>query len=213
MNIHDPVIQRRIIVLLLAGLLGYAYFGSTLLPICYRVQRAEIAKVSLEIADKEWKVSLAQSQAGSLEKLQAELSELEAEWLKVQQLMPREEDMPALIQNFASLAGKSGVKIDLMQPGAMVNEETLSSKSVEMRIHGSYHQVGRFLSHVANASRVIRTESLTLTSVEGTGGPRRGKPAVKEGEGTVEATFKATLYMSRGAAMTQSNREASNASG
>jgi type IV pilus assembly protein PilO len=211
MNLRSRTVQARLIVILLAGLLGYAYFGSTLHLACYRVRKAEIARLAAEVAEKERKIALAESQAGRLEVLQQRLQEMEADWEQLERLLPREEDMPAFIKDLARLAGGSGVQIDLMQPNAPVKEEVITSRSVEMRVKGNYHEVGKFLSEVANATRVIRTESLTLMAQDPVG---KGKGAKSEDmEGTVEATFKATLYMMQGGMMTTRNAEDDNARG
>ncbi len=196
MSLQDPTIQRRLFAVLIAALLGYLYFGSTLFPFCYRVRKAEVTRLEMELTDQERKISIAMSKAGRLEVLQAALVKLEADWRQVEELLPREEDIPAFLREVARLATRSGVKIDLLQPGPTMAGEGFKSRSIEMKVHGDYHRVGRFLSHIANAQRVIRTEGLTLQTLSATSVRKNVQGAVKDG--SVEASFKATLYMLEG---------------
>lgn len=196
MNLQDPVIQRRAFVILIALLLGYVFFGSTLLPFAYRVKKAEIAAVEAEVAEKERKLTIARSQEGKLEILEARMAELNADWQRLESLLPRTEEMPAFLADVSRLASRVGVKIDLLQPGPPVAGEGVTSRPIEMRVHGNYHDVGRFFSLVANASRVIRTDGLTLTGISGTSQRKNVEGGSKQG--TIEAAFRATLYMMEG---------------
>jgi type IV pilus assembly protein PilO len=196
MNLSDPVIQRRAFLLLIGILLGYLYFGSTLMPQCYRVKKAEIARVEAKIQESERKLSLARSRAGTLEVLETNIAEMQEDYRHLEQMLPLSEEIPVFLKQIANLATRAGVKIDLLQPGPVVNGEGISSRGIEMRVHGDYHDVGKFLSNVANAKRVIRTEGLDISGLTGTS----AKKNVEGGEkrGTVEASFKATLYMLEG---------------
>jgi Tfp pilus assembly protein PilO len=193
MNLQDPVIQRRAFTILIAALLGYVFFGSTLLPFTYRVQRGQITRLEAELAEQERKLSIARSRAGRLEVLQARMAEMQQDWQRLEALLPRSEEMPEFLREIARLASSVGVKIDLLQPGQAAPGEGVETRPIEMRVHGDYHDVGRFIGLVANASRVIRTEGLTLKGIDDTASRKNVEGGLKEG--TIEATFRATLYM------------------
>ncbi len=193
MNLQDPVVQRRSFTILIAALLGYVFFGSTLLPFTYRVQKGQIARLDAELAEQERKLSIARSRAGRLELLQARMSEMQQDWQRLEALLPRSEEMPEFLREIARLATSVGVKIDLLQPGQATPGEGVETRPIEMRVHGDYHDVGRFIGLVANASRVIRTEGLTLKGIGDTAARKNVEGGLKEG--TIEASFRATLYM------------------
>ncbi len=193
MNLQDPVIQRRSFTILIAALLGYVFFGSTLLPFTYRVQKGQITRLEAELAEQERKLEIARSRAGRLEVLQARMAEMQQDWQRLEALLPRSEEMPEFLREIARLAATVGVKIDLLQPGQAAPGEGVQTRPIEMRVHGDYHDVGRFIGLVANASRVIRTEGLTLKGIDDTPSKKNVEGGLKEG--TIEATFRATLYM------------------
>lgn len=196
MNLQDPVIQRRAFVILIVALLGYLYFGSTLLPFTYRVKKAEIASIEAEVAEKERKLNIARSKAGRLAVLETKLASLNDDWRRLEALLPRTEEMPEFLKEISRLATRVGVKIDLLQPGKTVPGEGVATRPIEMRVTGDYHDVGRFISLVANASRVIRTDGLSLKGLSTTASRKDVEGGSKSG--TVEATFRATLYMMEG---------------
>jgi type IV pilus assembly protein PilO len=195
MNLQDPIIQRRAFVILIVLLTGYLYFGSTLLPFVYRVKKLEIAALKSEVAEIDRKLNIARSRAGRIEVLQANLDALNADWQRLEALLPRSEEMPEFLKEISRLATRVGVKIDLLQPGQGTAGEGVATRPIEMNVHGDYHAVGRFLGLVANATRVIRTEGLTIKGIEPS---RRRNIEGGEKMGSTEATFRATLYMMEG---------------
>lgn len=209
MNLQDPVIQRRAFTGLISVLLGYVFFGSTLLPFTYRVQKAQITRLEAELAEQERKLGIARSRAGRLEVLQARMAEMQQDWQRLEALLPRTEEMPEFLREIARLASSVGVKIDLLQPGPPAPGEGVQTRPIEMRVHGDYHDVGRFIALVANASRVIRTEGLTLKGIEDTSAKKNVEGDIKEG--SIEASFRATLYMMEPAAGATTVAEAATA--
>lgn len=193
MNLQDPVIQRRAFVILIGLLLGYLYFGATFFPFCYRVQKAEIERLMGENLESDMKLQLARSQAGRLDVVESVLADLERDWRRVERLLPANEAMPEFMREVTKLASKANVKIDLMQPGQVTVGNGFRSRGIEMRVHGDYHDLGRFLGHIANAQRLIQTEALTLSSLAATSARKNVEGGEKKG--SVEATFKATLFM------------------
>ncbi len=196
MNLQDPVIQRRVFVILIAALLGYFYFGSTLMPFTYRVKKAELASIEAEIAEQERKLAIARSKAGRLEVLEARLAGMNADWQRLESLLPRSEEMPEFLKEISRLATRVGVKIDLLQPGTPVTGDGVLTRPIEMRVHGDYHNVGRFISLVANASRVIRTDGLTLSGLAETSARKNVEGGSRSG--SIQAAFRTTLYMMEG---------------
>lgn len=193
MNLQDPVVQRRSFTILIMLLLGYVFFGSTLLPFTYRVKRAQITRLEVELAEQERKLSIARSRAGRLEALQTRMAEMQQDWQRLEALLPRSEEMPEFLREIARLAGGVGVKIDLLQPGPATPGDGVQMRPIEMRVHGDYHNVGQFIAQVANASRVIRTEGLTLKGLNDTSKRKNVEGDFKDG--SIEASFQATLYM------------------
>ena len=193
MNLQDPVLQRRMFTVLIAALLGYLYFGSTFLPVGYRLQKVKIEQISAELEKSERKIQIANSQAGRLDVLQPRLERLERDWRRIERLLPKAEEMPEFLENLSKHASAAGVQIDLLQPAKPTQGEGVKSRNVEVRVHGDYHDVGRFLSSLANDKRVIGTSGLSVNGIS-----QASQSLDIEGgkkKGTVQATFTAILYM------------------
>ncbi|MCP4548990.1 MAG: type 4a pilus biogenesis protein PilO [bacterium] len=193
MNMSDPVVQRRAFIILIGLLVGYLYFGSTFFPFCHRVRKAEIARLDTENKELERKLVIARSKAGRLEVVEARMASLEQDWRRIEQLLPSTEAMPEFMKDMTRLATKANIEIDLMQPDAPVAGDGFRARSIQMRARGGYHEIGRFLSHIANARRLIKTEALTMGGLTNTASRKNVEGGEKTG--TVEVSFKATLFM------------------
>ena len=193
MNLQDPVLQKRIFIVMIAALLGYVYFGSTFIPFGYRLRKANIERISAEVEEAERKIKLADSQAGRMDVLQPRLEQLESDWRRIERMLPKNEAVPEFLKDLTNHASAAGVKIDLLQPSKPTQAEGVKSRNVEVRVHGDYHKVGKFLSNIANDKRVIGTTGLSVSGLSGASqsldieGGRR--------DGTVQASFTAIIYM------------------
>jgi Tfp pilus assembly protein PilO len=79
---------------------------------------------------------------------------------------------------------QAGVEFLLFKPEGTIPGEVYVEAPVQVRVSGGYHQVGAFLSEVANLDRIVNVASLNLIIVEDEARPNE----------TVEATFTATAY-------------------
>src|SRR3546814_16713896 len=69
--------------------------------------------------------------------------------------LPSRTEMPDLIVDISQTALASGISNDLFQPGAEVAREFYAEKPISLRMTGTYHQFGAFVSGVASFPRVV----------------------------------------------------------
>ena len=75
----------------------------------------------------------------------------------------------------------SGITNELFQPGAETRREFYAEKPIELRMVGTYHQFGAFVSGVASLPRVV---IMTMHDISLT--PRNGNESTLVLEGTVK---------------------------
>ena len=63
--------------------------------------------------------------------------------------------MPDLIIDVSRVALASGIRTELFQPGAEQTREFYAEKPIQLRMVGTYHQFGDFVSGVASLPRVV----------------------------------------------------------
>jgi len=94
--------------------------------------------------------------------------------------LPSKNEMPDLIVDVSQTALATGISNELFQPGPETQKEFYAEKPISLRMVGTYHQFGAFVSGVASLPRVV---IMTMHNISLT--PRAGKPGLLVLEGTI----------------------------
>src|SRR3546814_2625817 len=87
--------------------------------------------------------------------------------------LPSKTEMPDLIVDISQTALATGISNELFQPGPEQPKEFYAEKPIALRMVGTYHQFGGFVSGVASLPRVV-----IMTMHDISLKPRGGKDAV-----------------------------------
>jgi len=102
-----------------------------------------------EFSDKQAKVV-------NLEALQAQLDEMRDMLRQLLRQLPNKTEMPELLVNISQTALSAGLETQLFQPGPeTVKEGFYAEKPITLKMLGTYHQFGNFISGVAALPRVV----------------------------------------------------------
>jgi type IV pilus assembly protein PilO len=96
-----------------------------------------------------------QERAANLEPLKEQLAQMEVMLQQMLRQLPSRTEMPDLIVDISQTALASGISNELFQPGPEVPREFYAEKPIALRMVGSYHQFGAFVSGVASLPRVV----------------------------------------------------------
>ena len=96
-----------------------------------------------------------QGRAVNLEPLKQQLAQMEQVLQQMLRQLPSKTEMPDLIIDISQTALSSGLNNELFQPGAETPREFYAEKPIALRMVGSYHQFGAFVSGVASLPRVV----------------------------------------------------------
>ena len=69
--------------------------------------------------------------------------------------LPSKTEMPDLIVDISQTALATGITNELFQPGPETPKEFYAEKPIALRMVGTYHQFGAFVSGVASLPRVV----------------------------------------------------------
>lgn len=131
--------------------------------------------VSLEAKEQELQKTFetTSERAANLEPLKAQLAQLEEQLRTVLRQLPSKTEMPDLITDISQTAQASGINTELFQPGAEQVQEFYAEKPISVRMVGSYHQFGGFVSGVASLPRMV-----IMTMQDVTLAPRKGDTVI-----------------------------------
>ena len=106
-----------------------------------------------------------QGKAANLEPLKQQLAQMELMLQQMLRQLPSKNEMPDLIVDVSQTALATGITNELFQPGAETAMEFYAEKPISLRMVGTYHQFGAFVSGVASLPRVVimRMDNISLT--------------------------------------------------
>jgi type IV pilus assembly protein PilO len=118
-------------------------------------KRDELA--TLEAKEKELRTTFnqKQGQAANLGALKQQLVQMEQQLQQMLRQLPSKNEMPDLIVDISQTALATGITNELFQPGDEAPKDFYAEKPIALRMVGTYHQFGAFMSGVASLPRVV----------------------------------------------------------
>ena len=135
-----------LVALVIIGLAWYLFV---------RDQRAELETLETEETTLRSEFETKQGRAANLEPLKLQLAQMEQQLQQMLRQLPSKTEMPDLIVDISQTALATGIANELFQPGPETPKEFYAEKPIALRMVGTYHQFGAFVSGVASLPRVV----------------------------------------------------------
>ncbi len=120
-----------------------------------RDQRETLAVLERNETELRTEFETKQGRASNLEPLKLQLAQMEQQLQQMLRQLPSKTEMPDLIVDISQTALATGISNELFQPGPEQPKEFYAEKPISLRMVGSYHQFGGFVSGVASLPRVV----------------------------------------------------------
>jgi type IV pilus assembly protein PilO len=162
----------------------------------YKPKSAELAVTqahvdSLEKKNQQAKADIA---TGSLQKLRAQSAEYEQSLKVMRQLVPRSNEVPALLEDISTAARRVGLDLATVEPMPVLPGEQFDTYRYKLAVTGGYHPVGQFLSNVGSLNRIIAPVSMAIKLHPIAD---KTKARLKKGESLVDTEFQVQTYVVR----------------
>ena len=118
-------------------------------------QKTELEGLEQQEATLRTEFETKQGRAANLEPLKQQLAQMEQQLQQMLRQLPSKTEMPDLIVDISQTALATGISNELFQPGPEQPKEFYAEKPIALRMVGSYHQFGAFVSGVASLPRVV----------------------------------------------------------
>lgn len=155
-----------------------------------RDKQAELEGLQAQEASLKTQFEDKQARAVNLEPLKQQLAEMELMLQQMLRQLPGKTEMPDLIVDISQTALASGIQNELFQPEGEIKKEFYAEKPIKLRMVGTYHQFGAFVSGVASLPRVV-----IMTMHDISLKPRDGKAVTPGGSLMLEGTVKTYRYL------------------
>jgi type IV pilus assembly protein PilO len=120
-----------------------------------RDKRTELEGLQGQETELRTEFETKQGRAANLEPLKQQLAQMEQQLQQMLRQLPSKTEMPDLIVDISQTALATGIQNELFQPGPETPKEFYAEKPIALRMLGTYHQFGAFVSGVASLPRVV----------------------------------------------------------
>lgn len=121
-------------------------------------------------------------QAINLEALRKQKEQVNEYVSTLEKQLPSKAEMDALLSDINQAGIGRGLQFELFKPGQVVVKDYYAELPIEVKVIGSYHDIGSFTSDIANLPRIVTLNNLNLV-------------AGKEGVLTLDAVAKTFRYL------------------
>jgi len=111
---------------------------------------------------EEYKVKTAQ--AVNLEALRAQKAQVDQYVDRLQKQLPSKAEMAALLTDINQAGSGRGLQFELFKPQQVVVKDYYAELPIDIKITGSYHDIGAFTGDIANLPRIVTLNNLALST-------------------------------------------------
>ena len=121
-------------------------------------------------------------QAASLDALKKQREQVQQYVTQLEKQLPSKAEMDALLSDINQAGLGRSLQFELFRPGQVSVKEYYAELPIAVRVTGRYHDIGAFAADIANLSRIVTLNNLSLV------------PA-KDGTLTLDTTAKTFRYL------------------
>lgn len=121
------------------------------------LQREEQKEVSLkkDFENKAFRVA-------NLDAYKAQMVEMQESFGSLLKQLPRDTEVPGLIDDISAAALSAGLKLNAIDPQKMTQTEFYKELPIKIEVAGGYHEMGAFVSAVASLPRIVTLHDFTI---------------------------------------------------
>jgi type IV pilus assembly protein PilO len=108
----------------------------------------------------DYKVKL--TKAVNLEVLKKQREQVLQYVTQLEKQLPSKAEMDALLSDINSAGLGRSLQFDVFRPGSIVVRDYYAELPIALRVTGKYHDIGSFASDIANLSRIVTLNNLTI---------------------------------------------------
>lgn len=177
-----PLVVKAILIAVVAiGVLVAGYF------VDIQSQQEILDRVTSEEKRLKDDFEVKQAKAANLEAYKAQMKEMEDSFGAMIRQLPSKTEVEDLLVDISQTGLASGIEFQLFKPLPEKHIEFYAELPISLKMSGTYHQFGEFVSGIAALPRIVTLENISITSAPGTKG--------KDASLTMDVTAKTYRYL------------------
>jgi type IV pilus assembly protein PilO len=106
------------------------------------------------------------AQAVNLDALKKQREQVQQYVTQLEKQLPSKAEMDALLSDINQAGLGRSLQFELFRPGQVSVKEYYAELPIAVRVTGKYHDMGAFAADIANLSRIVTLNNLTITPVK-----------------------------------------------
>lgn len=130
-------------------------------------QREELARVESKEQELRDTIEQKQRKAANLNALKEQMKEMEQSFGDMLRQLPNKTEVAGLIIDISQTGLAAGLEFDLFRPKQEQPTEFYAELPIDIVVKGGYHEIGEFVSGLAELPRIVTTHNIKLTRQRG----------------------------------------------
>lgn len=118
-------------------------------------KRKELNTLAQKEAELRAEYDTVQTKANNLPMLKEELAQIQELLKTLVTRLPNKNEIPGLVVDVSQAAINNGLQVDLFEPLEESKQDFYAEKRINVRLRGSYHQLGSLFSDIAKQPRLV----------------------------------------------------------
>lgn len=154
-----PLLFRTLFVVLFFAVAASAGFYF----LVYESEMPRLERVQQE--ERELRLSFEQKQkkAANFDAYRQQLQEIERSFGTMLRQLPGKTEIPNLLVDISQTGLAAGLREELFQPREEIQKDFYAVKPIKIRLKGSYHEFGKFVSDIAALPRIVTLHDIEIT--------------------------------------------------
>ncbi len=180
-----PSVAKGVLVAVLVAAVIFAVFWFDT-----RHQQEQLERLQKEEQTLKDTVKLKARRAANLDEYKQQLDEMRQSFGEMRRQLPSKTEVAALLVDISQTGLGAGLEFELFQPQPEIVKDFYAELPIKIRVTGTYHQFGNFVSGVAALPRIVTLHDITL---QPKGGGKDGSNRL-----VMTATAKTYRYLDEG---------------
>lgn len=175
-----PAPIKVVLILILCGGIGFGYYKMHTEDQLAKLEKEQKTEVKLRKTFEQ-----KQAKAVNLDRYKAQLEEMKESFGTMLRQLPNKTEVAELLVDVSQTGLATGLEFELFDPLGEKRREFYAELPIKIRVKGTYHQFGAFISGLASLPRIVTIHNISI------------KPKGKKSGGALvmEATAKTYRYL------------------
>ena len=147
---------------LFVGLFFVVAVGAAFYFLVYESRMPRLEQAQREEIELKSSFEQKQKKAANFDAYRIQLDEIETSFGTMLRQLPGQTEIPNLLVDISQTGLAAGLQEELFQPDSEIQKDFYAEKPIKIRLKGSYHEFGKFVSDIAALPRIVTLHDIEI---------------------------------------------------